>query len=74
MKTQINPSDGTGPKVYSSPAKTKQAEHMLKVIQAFLDGKEIVSRSRMGDRWKVCRHPAWNFNAVYYEISANVNC
>ena len=59
-------------KKYLSPSKIKEAEHIVKVVQAFADGEEIVSRSCVGDRWKIRHHPAWNFNAVYYEIAANV--
>ena len=59
-------------KKYLSPSKIKEAEHRVKVGQVVAEGEEIVSRSRMGDRWKTCHHPAWNFNAVYYEIAVDV--
>lgn len=49
--------------------KQKSTREYKRIMEAWLEGKTILSRRFMGDgRWVETRYPAWNFSDFEYKI------
>lgn len=48
--------------------KQKSTREHMKIMQAFLDGKIILSRLLDSDRWHETRYPSWNFTHYEYKV------
>ena len=46
----------------------EETKEAIKVMQAFVDGKEIESRAIDTQDWKICEHPQWDFWGNNYRI------
>lgn len=46
-----------------------RTREMIKVMQAYVDGEQILSKTTTGEKWGLCFNPSWDFRFADYRIA-----